>query len=123
MNIPPVGSPRGTQVMQNGHISHAAQVPQMQNPMLKTSNPEVPLPSGKMSSIPKSAKSTSSSNAGPSPKLFRHPMDKGKIDSLVQSAEREKSPDSAKVKMCFSFICIDLIGLNSGTKGVITQLS
>lgn len=89
VNIPPVGSPRGTHEMQNRHIAHATQVPQMQNPMLKTSNPEVPLPNS-------SKKSTSGSNAGPSPKLFRHPMDKGKIDSLVESAEREKSPDSAK---------------------------
>lgn len=90
MNIPPVGSPRGTHEMQNRHIAHATQIPQMQNPMLKTSNPEVPLPNS-------SKKCTSGSNAGPSPKLFRHPMDKGKIDSLVESAEREKSPDSAKV--------------------------
>ena len=97
MNIPPVGSPHGTHAMQNGHIPHVTQVPQMQNPMLKTSNPEVSLPNSKMTSIPKGTKSTSSSNAGPSPKLFRHPMDKGKIDSLVESAEREKSPDSAKV--------------------------
>ncbi|KAK2572827.1 Adenomatous polyposis coli protein, partial [Acropora cervicornis] len=86
VNIPPVGSPRGTHEMQNRHIAHATQVPPMQNPMLKT---EVPLPNS-------SKKSTSGSNAGPSPKLFRHPMDKGKIDSLVESAEREKSPDSAK---------------------------
>lgn len=73
-----------------------------------------------MTSIPKGTKSTSSSNAGPSPKLFRHPMDKGKIDSLVESAEREKSPDSAKV---FSFICIDVIGLVMGIKGIVTQVS
>lgn len=90
----PVPPPRGSHALQNGHIPHSP-VSQTKSPMLKR-NTESPVPNVKLPSLPRNTKSASGSIVSPSPKLYQHPLDKAKIDALVMSAKKTKSPDSSK---------------------------
>lgn len=97
----PTGAPSGTPgralaIQQNGPLMHP-KVPQTQSPVLKR-NVDSPVRNVKLPPLPLSSKSGGSSNASPSPKLYRHPLDKEKINALVKSAYKEKSTDSVKVR-------------------------
>lgn len=80
-------------IKQNGLIPHPI-VTQTQSPITKR-NPNRPIPNVKRPSLPRSSNSGGSSKASPSPKLYRHPLDKDKIDAMVKSAYKERS-DSVK---------------------------
>lgn len=79
---------------QNGTIPRP-KVPSTQSPILKR-NTDSPVPNVKLPSLPLSSNSGGSIQASPSPKLYRYPLDKDKIDAMVKSAYKEQS-DSVKV--------------------------
>ena len=79
---------------QNGPIP-LPKVPSTKSPILKR-NTDSPVANVKLPSLPLSSNSGGNSQASPSPKLYRYPLDKDKIDAMVKSAYKEQS-DSVKV--------------------------
>lgn len=92
---------RALPLKQNGPIPHP-KVPQMQSPIMKR-NTDNPITSVNMPTLPLSSNSGGGSKGIlekviPSPKLYRHPLDKDKINALVKSAYKDTESDSVKVR-------------------------
>lgn len=108
---------RALPLKQNGPIPHP-KVPQMQSPIMKR-NTDNPIANVNMPTLPLSSNSGGGSKGilekvSPSPKLYRHPLDKDKIDAMVKSAYKDTESDSVKVRDTqISTLCFHGIGLQT----------
>ena len=102
-NSPPTVNPgRNLPLKQNGPIPN---VPQTQSPVMKRST-DSPVMSGKIPTLPMNSNVGNSGKVAVlekqtmSPSLYRHPLNKEKIDAMVKSAYKDKG-DSVKVsRLC-----------------------
>lgn len=96
-SAPPTVSLGQTLAMKQSSTMLHPSVAPTQSPVMKRST-DSPVPKVNVPCLPRNTSSGGSIKTSPSPKLYRHPLGKEKIDALVKSAYKETS-DSVKVML------------------------
>ena len=100
--VPPISAPataslgQSLAMKQSNPMLHPSVAP-TQSPVMKRST-DSPVPKVNVPCLPQNTSSGGSIKTNPSPKLYRHLLDKENIDALVKSAYKETG-DSVKVML------------------------